>query len=120
MIDKKKLSDVLRAGRKREYYRKGENADLSKAVEYDVEISRLLDLETLEALIKSYRLALAIEDQDLVESAEMLSASEFLQISNVIRQIQGIKEIELVDLDSFQKMALAMKEVQSVIRGSNE
>lgn len=120
MIDKKKLSDVLRAGRKREYYRKGENADLSKAVEYDVEISRLLDLETLEALIKSYRLSMALQSPDLVESAEMINANEFLQVANVIRQIQAINEIELVDLDGFQKMTVAMKEVQSVIRGSNE
>lgn len=115
-IEKKKLSDVLNAARKRDFYQKGEKPDLKKACEYDMVVSSLLDLETLEELIKSYKVSTALKNPKLIEEAKIVNSDKFYRMYMAICQVQAIKDMDIIDPDDFSEMALALKGIQKAIK----
>lgn len=115
-IDKKKLTDVLNAARKRDFFQKGKKPDLKKACEYDMEVSRLLDLETLEELVNSYRVSSALKDPKLIEETKVVSLDKFCRMYTAICQMQAIKDLDLIDPDDFNEMASAFKKLQKAVK----
>lgn len=116
LIDKKKLTDVLNAARKRDFYQKGNRPDFKRACEHDMEVSRLLDLETLEELVKSYRVSSALKNPTLIEQAKVVNSDKFFHMYMAICQVQAIQDLDIIEPDDFSEMALALKDIQKAIK----